>query len=183
MSTGSMPCSLMVATRSCTIIVMSCAISISSDIIVFPIWHSLVVSGTWILPGSWTCLVRHGDESSYVLRFVALIDHAEQKQEPMGLDVCCLHQPHNWYYLIRDADHGQSLDMDCCLKIPNKFLCRWSGSVGRHTSPVTLKIDRGGLFWVLYRILFIRINHQWNDVDSSTVLKKNLKINFTISSS
>lgn len=42
--------------------------------------------------------VPHEDESNYVPRLVALMNHAEEVKGLMGLDACCLDRPCNQYY-------------------------------------------------------------------------------------
>lgn len=48
--------------------------------------------------------VPNGNESSYVHRFVAQIDCAEEMKGLMTLDAWCLDRPYDQYYLIHDAE-------------------------------------------------------------------------------
>lgn len=49
-------------------------------------------------------LMRHEDESNYMLLLAASIGHSGEVKRRMGLNSCCLHQPYYQYLLMRDAD-------------------------------------------------------------------------------
>lgn len=49
-------------------------------------------------------LVHHKNESSYVLRLAALIEHVGKGRGLMGLDACGVDQPYDRYQSIRDAE-------------------------------------------------------------------------------
>lgn len=56
-------------------------------------------------------LVRHKDESIYMLRLAFLISHGREMKGLMGIDTCCYDRPYIGYYLIRDAD-ARSRELD-----------------------------------------------------------------------
>lgn len=80
-------------------------------------------------------MVRHDEVSSYVLRSVAMLDHACEIKRLMRLDPCCLYRQYELRYIVCDADSSsRGLDFElqhqrgsaCCLmgSITQKwFLC------------------------------------------------------------